>query len=307
MTLQALGRVFSLDVTAPAASWKELNGTRLVLISRERDTPFWSRLEEGAFAAARRHGVGLEAWGSFGLNEADFLRNLELAIASRVDGIIAQGLDTDEFKKLTSIRAAEYGIPVITVASDVPVTESMRRTYVGSDHREAGRLVAERLVADMGEAGTVVLLTSTRQEHYERERLAGILDVTGRFPGIAVEVAESESARDEVARTVRDRLNARPDAKAFISVAHHHAGVIAREIGRRYRTSDFYLYAFDENPETVQLLRDGVLRGIVAEDPHRMGEWSVSLMVRWLEGADLPLDMDGYFTDIRLVTREALP
>jgi len=307
MTIQTLGRVFSFDAPVPAASREPMDKPRIVLISRERDTPFWRELERGAFEAAGRHGVQLQAWGSFGLYEADFLRNLELAIASRVDGIIAQGLDNDDFKKLTAIRAAENGIPVITVGSDVPVAESMRRTYVGSDHRAAGRLVAERLAEDLGGAGRVVVLTSERPAHFERERLAGILSVTERFDGIVVETASSGSANDELARVVRDRLNAHPDTKAFVSVAYHNAGVIAREIGRRFRAADFCLYAFDENPETVQLLRDGILRGIVAQDPYRMGEWSVSLMVRWLDGVDLPLDMDGYFTDIRLLTREAMP
>lgn len=306
-TIQTLGRVFSFAFSVPAASWEEENRRRIVLITRERDTPFWSELEAGALAAAERHGVSLEAWGSFGLNEADFLRNLELAIASRVDGIIAQGLDVEAFKKLTAIRAAEHGIPVITVGSDVPVAESMRRTYVGSDHYEAGRLLARRLAADLGGEGRAVLIASGRREHFERERLAGLLDVIERQPGITVEVAESGSSNDELVQVVRDRLNARPDTNAFIPVAHHNAGVIAREVGRRFRAADFHIYAFDENPETLQLLRDGLIRGVIAQEPYRMGEWSVSLMVRWLEGIDLPLDMDGYYTDIRLLAGEGSP
>lgn len=307
MTIHTMNRVFSFDFSVPAASWEDQNRHRLVLISRERDTPFWSELEQGAFAAAERHGVSLEAWGTFGLNEADFLRNLELAIASRVDGIIAQGLDVEAFKRLTAIRAAEYGIPVITVGSDVPVEESMRRTYVGSNHREAGRLLARRLIADMGEEGRVVLLASERREHFERERLAGILQVIGEYPGIASEVAESGGTSEEVARVVHDRLNAHPDTKAFISVAYSNAGVIAREIGKRFRTADFYLYAFDENPDTMLLMREGVISGLIAQDPYRMGEWSVDLMVRWLSGIDLPLDMEGYYTDIRVLAREEGP
>lgn len=307
MTIHTLNRVFSFDFSVPAAAWDAEDRHRLVLISRERDTPFWNELEEGAFAAAEQHGVSLERWGTFGLNEGDFLRNLELAIASRVDGIITQGLDVDTFKRLTAIRAAEYGIPIITVGSDVPVDESMRRTYVGSDHREAGRLLARRLIADMGTEGRVVLLASERLEHYERERLAGILAVIGDYPDIVSEVAASGGASEDTARSVREQLNAHPDTKAFLSVAYNNAEVIAREIGKRSRATDFYLYAFEENPDTVQLLQEGILNGLIVQDPYRMGKWSVDLMVRWLEGIDLPLDMDGYHTEIRVLTREDLP
>lgn len=307
MTIHTLVKAFSFDYSVPAASWEDQNRHRLVLISRERDTPFWNELEQGAAAAAERHGVSLEAWGTVGLNEGDFLRNVELAIASRVDGIIAQGLDADAFKRLTAIRAAEYGIPVITVGSDVPVAESMRRTYVGSNHREAGRMLARQLVADMGTEGRVVLLASGRLEHDERERLAGILSVTGRHPGIVTEVAEAGVTREDTASAVRDQLNAHPDTKAILSVAYNNAEVVAREIRKRTRAEDFYLYAFDESPETLELLREGIINGLIIQDPYRMGEWSVDLMVRWLEGIDLPLDMEGYHTDIRVLTREDLP
>lgn len=307
LTIITLVRVFSIDNTVPASSWEDRNKHRLVLISQELDTPFWSRVEEGAFFAAEQLGATLEAWGTFGRNEADFLRNLEIAIASRVDGIIAQGVDADTFKKLTSVRAAEYGIPVITVGSDVPVSESLRKTYVGSNHYEAGQLLARQLIADMGEEGRVVLLASERHEHFERERLAGIMDIIGHYPGITSEVAETGSEGEDVARVVHDRLNAYPDAKAFISVAYNSAGVIVREIGKRFRAVDFYIYSFDENPDTVQLLQDGYIDGLIVQDPFRMGEWSVTLMMQWLKGEKLPLEMEGYFTDIRVLTREELP
>ena len=81
----------------------------------------------------------MEVWGSYGKNQEDFLKKVEIAIHSKVDGIIVQGLDTEKFKNLTKVKAAFYGIPIITVANDVPMAESLRRTYVGSDQYLAGR------------------------------------------------------------------------------------------------------------------------------------------------------------------------
>ena len=131
---------------------------RLVLITQDLETPFWNKVGQGALQQAQIEKVQLEVWGSYGNNKDDFLKKIQLAIHSKVNGIIVQGLDTDEFKELTRIKAAFYGIPVITVANDVLVQESLRKTYVGSDQFLAGQLVAHQLVEKMGSEGKVIII-----------------------------------------------------------------------------------------------------------------------------------------------------
>ena len=126
---------------------------------------------------AKEENVQLEVWGSYGNNQDDFLKKMEVAIHSKVNGIIVQGLDNEEFKELTKVKAAFYGIPVITVANDVPVEESLRKTYVGSDQFGAGKMVAHQLIKEMGTTGEVIILGDQEQAHYQKERLAGIQDV----------------------------------------------------------------------------------------------------------------------------------
>src|SRR5690606_40139734 len=133
---------------------------------------------------AKEKGVSLEVWGSYGKDQDEFLRLIELAIYSKVDGIIAQGLDTEEFSNLTAIKAASYGIPILTVANDVPMHESLRRTYVGTDQYEAGKLIAKQLLHDMGTAGKVILMSDNYQEYYQEQRLNGILEVLQAYPEV---------------------------------------------------------------------------------------------------------------------------
>lgn len=305
LIIDAVSRVFSMNSASPAEALDSFDKYRLVLISQEMDSPFWIELEEGANAAAVRHDISLEAWKTFGLSEPYFLKNFEIAIASKVDGIIVQGLDTDAFNNLTA-RATTSGIPVITVASDVPAGENLRKTYVGTNHYEAGRLVAEQMLADMGGQGTAVMLVGDRQQHYQRERLRGIMDVIGDHPVFTAEIAVTGNTNDEVTRVTRQVLNDKPDARGFVSVAYNNAGVIAREISRRYRHEEFFIYSFDETPDTMNLLQSGVIDALIAQDPRSMGELSVELMVRWLEGQDLPLRLEGYYTDIHMLRAEDL-
>ena len=127
--------------------------------------------------------MSLEVWGTYGKNEEEFLKNIEIAIQSKVDGILIQGMDTPEFKELTKVKASFNGIPVITVANDVPMSESLRRTYIGSDPFEAGKLMADALVKQMGDVGKVVLMVDAEREYNQNERIRGIRSVLDDHPG----------------------------------------------------------------------------------------------------------------------------
>jgi len=303
-TLTSMMKVFSSELTEPALTAEQHNSYRLVLITRELDTPFWAKVERGARAAAEQDGASLEVWGTYGTNRDDFLKNIEVAIASKVDGIIVQGLDTDEFKSLTKVKAASRGIPVITVANDVPMNESLRRTYVGSDQMEAGSMIARQLVSDMGFVGKVVLMVSDRQEYFQRSRLTGILDVLNTYPKIVTKIVAAGDSREAVASATNVLLNEEPDADAFIAVSANHAGSIIQEISKRMRVDNFFIYSFDDSPETLTLMQQGKIDALIAQSPEAMGGESVALMIKWLTGEQVPLNPDGYFTDIRVMRAE---
>jgi ribose transport system substrate-binding protein len=274
---------------------------RLVLITQELETPFWDKVGSGALKEALQDGSSLEVWGSYGKNQEDFLKKIEIAIDSKVDGIIVQGLDTEEFKNLTKIKAAFYGIPIITVANDVPMAESLRRTYVGSDQFKAGQMIANQLLSDMGQTGTVILLGDSRREYYQQQRLNGIHDVLKTYPNVRTEYAETPDTREQVIATTQDLMNRVPNVDAFIAVNANNAGAMIQEIGRRSRVEPYDIYSFDDSHETLELLKKGKLDGMIEQSPETMGRISVSLMIKWLSGETVPLDTDGYLTDIRML------
>ncbi|MBW5447946.1 substrate-binding domain-containing protein [Cohnella sp. CFH 77786] len=305
-TLSSFIKVFHYDLTVPAQSGGTPPRYRLVLITQELDTPFWNKVGTGALQAAKQNGAGLEVWGSYGKNREDFLKKIEIAIASHVDGIIVQGLEEEEFNRLTTVKAAEKGIPVITVANDVPMEESLRRTYVGSDHYKAGQMIGRRLLSDMGTAGHVVLMGSNREEDYQRRRISGILDILKAYPNIRTEVVTAGETREEVVQKTNEIMNKEPNVDAFIAVAANNAGAMIQEIDKRAKVEKYHVYSFDDSPETLRLLKLGKIDALIEQSPDRMGELSVKLMIQWLKGESFPLDYNGYFTDIRMLRAEDL-
>ena len=300
-TVISAGKAFRSDWQLPPRSDQADSAYRIVLFTQELVTPFWDKVGAGALEQADKEGARLEVWGSYGKNQVDFLKKVELAIHSRVDGIIVQGLDTDEFKQLTKIKAAFYGIPIITVANDVPMAESLRRTYVGSDQYKAGRMIAAQLLDDMGTSGHVVLMSDDHHEYYQKRRIAGIEDVLNDYPDIHIVYAETPAAREHVIATTRDVMNRFPRMDAFVAVNANLAGAIIQEIGRRTRVEPYHIYSFDDGSESLTLLMEGKLDGMIGQAPEMMGKISVSSIMRWLTGDTVPLDINGYLTDIRML------
>lgn len=274
---------------------------RLVLITQDIDTPFWDQVGRAATEQAGKLGVSLEIWGNYGSHEEDFLRNLEIAIQSKVDGIIVQGLDSEDFKELTRVKASFYGIPIITIANDVPIEESLRRTYVGSNQYETGELIAKQLITDMGENGDVILMYNQDVEYYQEQRITGMEDVLAKYPNIKIHYAKTSNTREDVVITTQSILNKVPEVDAFIAVNANTVGAMVQEIGKRYQIEPYYIYSFDDGPESIPLLEEGLIDGVIKQSPEQMGRDSVAIMMKWLNGETVPLDAEGYLTDIRVI------
>jgi ribose transport system substrate-binding protein len=300
-TIQSALDVYSASWQLPQKKSQESLNKRLVLITQELDTPFWDQVSYGARNQAEKDDVTLEVWGSYGNDQENFLKQIELAIYSKVDGIIVQGLDTEGFKELAKVKAASYGIPLITVANDVPPSESLRKTYVGSDQHFAGELIARQLINDMGTSGEVILMLDSKKEYYQEERLKGIQNSLERYSNIKMIPAEAEDSREQGIALTKDLLNRYPNVDAFIAVNSNFTGDIIQEIEKRSKVEPFYIYSFDDSSVSLSSLQQGKLDGIIEQSPKEMGERSVHLMVQWLNNETVPLDLEGYLTDIRMI------
>jgi len=300
-TLWSAEGAFRSDWQLPAAIPADEESYRLVLITQELETPFWNKVGTGAMTQAAHEQVNLAVWGSYGNNREDFLKQIEIALHSKVDGVIVQGLDTEEFKQLTREKAAFYGIPVITVANDVPVEESLRKTFVGSDHYQAGKMLAEQLIRDMPAGGQTVLMGDIEQEYSQQQRLQGVTESLAKHDEISTVYVESGKSDEDIITATQHALNQNPGVQAFIALNANHVGPMMKEISRRAELEPYHLYSFDDGAETASLLEQGKLDAMIQQSPELMGEKSVELMMQWLRNEVVPLDSDGYITDIRIV------
>lgn len=304
LTIVSATKAFRSTSELPDSLSEMEDTVRLILITQELDTPFWNKVGQGAKQQAKEENVELEVWGSYGNDQEEFLKKMEIAIHSKVDGIIVQGLDTEEFKELSKIKAAFYGIPVITVANDVPVEESLRKTYVGSDQFWAGKMIAHQLIKEMGTSGEVIILGDEVQAYYQKERLAGIQDVLKGYPEINIIIRGTKDTNEQVISTTQQLMNEVPRATAFIAINAKYAGPMIQEIGRRTQVEPYHIYTFDDGVESTALLEQGKLDGILEQKPVEMGQESVKWLMEWITGKTVPLNSEGYLTETNMLVSD---
>ncbi|SDZ42943.1 ribose transport system substrate-binding protein [Evansella caseinilytica] len=126
-------KVYQSKIT-DATIKEEVPSYHFALIGEEMDHDYWRLVGEGAKDMEEKYNVFVEYEGPRRSNPKEQLKLLDMAIKSKVDGIIVQALN-DEFLQVIN-QAVDQGIPVITIDTDAP--ESKRSTYIGTDNYEAG-------------------------------------------------------------------------------------------------------------------------------------------------------------------------
>ncbi|WP_249435945.1 sugar-binding protein [Paenibacillus sp. Marseille-Q4541] len=280
----------------------------LVLISQELDNPYWRLIEHGARSAAEKRKATLEYVGPVQANVQEQVRLIEMAVASKIDGILTQGLDDEQFAPLIH-KAIELGIPVITIDSDAPNTE--RVAYVGTDNYAAGFMAGKALIQDTAGKAKVGIVTGSFQSVNLKERVRGFLDAVKREPDIRIlDMKESNIDRIGSASAAYGLAKAYPELDTFFGTSALDAMGIAQMLNDIKKSPGTLLdeririFGFDDLPETVELIDQGVVDATIVQQPYQMGAEGVELMLDYLAGQKI---VSVYNTDARIVRGANLP
>lgn len=114
-----------------------------VMITSERELDFWQSVYVGAYEEGIKKGVCVEMMGDNLSEKYSETQMMEIAIASKVDGIIVYANESEEMRDLIN-RASDEGIPVVTVYGDN--ANSKRCSFVGVGSYNLGREYGKQIV-----------------------------------------------------------------------------------------------------------------------------------------------------------------
>lgn len=295
-SLRIRALVEPLDAGKPAGE-----GTRhIVLISQERDNPFWQSIEQGAREASRQYGMELENVGPFRVNPAEQFKLLEKTIAAKADGILVQGINDPKYRQLID-KAAGQGIPVITVDTDEP--GSRRLSYAGTDNTEAGKRMGELIVQASGGKGSIGVLVGGEDADNQRLRLEGFRSVVSRYPGLAIADIRSSTSRLQAAQQAEDMRTVHPEIGFMVGFSAFDGLGILDAAGRS-DSGGLRIFAFDDLEETKEAVRQRKIESTLVQQPYKMGYDAVSLLHDHFQGKTVPQQ---HITEITVLDGSAWP
>lgn len=272
-----------------------------VLVPEELDNDYWRLVEKGANKAAEEHGVLLEYAGPKQANIDEHLKTIEMSMASKVDGIITQGLSDEQFTPLIN-RVVEK-LPVITIDTDA--ANSKRMAYIGTDNYYSGFLAGKTLIEDTNGQANVAIITGNFYANHQQQRVQGFRDAVESEEGISIiTVEESEISRVRAAEKAYQILSDYPEVNAFFGTSALDAIGIAQVVDKLREPNQVYIIGFDSLPETLKYIKNGTIKATVVQEPFEMGYRSVIMMIDLIKGKKVPPVIH---TNTRVMREEDLP
>ena len=249
--------------------------------------PYWSAVNYGIIAEARRLGLGVRMTVAGGYNEgARQVAHLRAHLKDKVAGVILAAVDYEGYGPVIE-ELRQAGIPVVEVINDI-LTPAVSAKALVSFH-EVGYLVGEYVAAHAEKAGLdmlrIAFFPGPKNAGWAPETLSGFMEALEYYPGRVdvVDVAWGDTGRDEQARLVRRSLAENPDVNYVVgnAVAAEAAPEILRDMGLSGKVAVVSSYIMPS-------LYDHIVRGEVlaaaADLNVFQGRMAVDMMARIFNG-----------------------
>mgnify|MGYP000109741761 FL=1 len=228
------------------------------------------------------------------------------AVEDKADGIILSPINADCVRRAID-RAADAGIPVITTDSDI---DGSRRTCcVSIDSARASRIAGRLMGQFLNGNGKIAIISSAieteNNNYYVQMREQGFTDfLKVEYPQIVI-VSRVESFEDPITyeKTVQ-LLAEQPDLRG-IYITCGGVAQVGRALIESGRSKDIRVLCYEDYPEIVELMRQGVIDWTLGGEKDEQGALPVKLIMDQLVFGRKPA-RDQIFTETRILVKECL-
>ena len=255
--------------------------------------PFFLELGEAMKQEAAKH--GMEVVLTAGEFDVAKQRNqVNDFIVRRVSAIVLCPCDSKAIG--TAIADAnKAGIPVFTadIASLADPKTAKVEGHVATDNLGGGRLAAKAIIEALGGSGKVAVLdfpevesvllrTKGFEEEIAKHNAAGKgnIRIVTKLPG--------GGAKDKSFKATEDILQAHPDLNGIFAINDPSALGAVAALEKAGKLAAVKVIGFDGQPEGKQAIRDGKIYADPVQFPDKIGRQAVGLVVKYVNGDDVP-------------------
>ena len=275
------------------------NKRRILLLSHVYQNPYWQIVRKGAQDAAKNRGCIIEYDGPQTSSISESLRIFDMGIAARVDGIITYVQENNSYIPFID-KAVKNGIPVITVETDAKL--SMRMDFVGTNNIEAGYSAGREMSEITYGKANIGIIMAGKTIKSQMERVTGFRNYIKADSNLKIiDIVSSNSDIIEAELVARKMIDNNPKLTAIYCTSSEEGIGAARAVIASEKKGQIAIVCFDDLPETLQHIKDGVIKVSIVQKPYQMGYDSVNLMMDKFEGK---MQKGEFLMGIIVVTKE---
>jgi ribose transport system substrate-binding protein len=302
---------------------------RVAFVTNNPD-PFWKIAEAGAKKAATESDVEL----FFRMPSPGSVTTQK----EEIDTVLNQGVKAIAVSVIDPKNQSDYLDEIASKASlltqDNDAPKSKRLAYIGTDNYQAGRAAGKLVKEALGEeGGIVVIFVGTLESLNARQRRQGVIDEVADKPPLqdVIDFKPSPDGEkfgkyelfektylDQPEGAARSKQNAE-DALTKLPADRNVCLVglwaynpptiltaVTDQVKDPERRKKVKIVAFDENPATLDGIKEGSIYATVVQDPYNFGYESVKMMAALAKGDKSGLPKDGmHHIPYRIVAQEA--
>ncbi|GMQ65087.1 substrate-binding domain-containing protein [Vallitalea maricola] len=276
----------------------------LMVISNDINTLSGETFLKGLNDASHKMKVALEINDVKKEDINEQLDYINIAIASKVDGIILQVTDNEKIKEAIN-HAVDMGVPVVTVFEDVPA--SKRQSYVGSNSFEIGEK-AGKLVSDaIDNKGEIAIILDNIQENDYLETsknliLSGFKDITNKYDEMEIKkVEESKLGLLGAEDIISKIINSYPNISAIFCSSVKDTIGVAQVIVDLNKVGDISIVGYGDSEEVLKYIEKHVIDASIVDNPYDIGYKSIDAI---LEVITKGTTSSFYDTGVNIITND---
>lgn len=204
-------------------------------------------------------------------------------------------------KKIDELYAAH--IPTVTFNSDIPSCN--RLAYVGSNYRKSGQTVAGLMkLFDHSGQLNIGVVGGIKSVLCHTERIEGFRDIIADNPSMNIVDIVWSNDEDVICHDVVQKLlTQHPEINAMYFTAGAIEGG-CKAIKEMGRVDDMLIISHDKVPSTQKLIKEGIIKATVCQQPVLQGSLPLKLLFDYLTTGEKPQEIN--YTDIEIYIKENL-
>jgi ribose transport system substrate-binding protein len=250
--------------------------------------PFFDPVTVSAEAYAKENGMQVLIRAPEGGNVQQQIETVENLVAMKVDGIAIGSTDPEALAPIID-KAVDAGIPVITFDTDTPGCK--RAGYIGTSNYDGGVHMANVIAKHLNKKGKILILQDVPTQGNLVDRLKAIEDTMEKeYPDI--EILDVQAGYADPANSVailESMIQANPDFDSVTGIgAAGGPAAISVWKSKGWTSEDKKIITFDNTPENIDALREGIITAIVSQRQHTWGESILKGLNTLCDGGTIP-------------------